>query len=77
MKIYETKSFDVVVNGKLRVASLKELHQLIVQGKEPAIAKPSQDELKELILLLAQIQVEGDWLLQSPWAIPNDYSKNQ
>ena len=73
MKIYDTKTIDVAVNGKLRTVSLKELHRLIVKGKEPAITKSSLDELKKLILLLAQIQIEGDWLLQSPWAIPNEY----
>lgn len=75
MKIFEAKTLDVVVDGKLRVVSLKELHWLIVKGKEPAITRPSQEQLKELILLLAQIQAEGDWLLQSPWAIPNEYPK--
>jgi len=31
--------------------------------------------MEKLIWLLAQIQIEGDWLLQSPWAVANDYSK--
>lgn len=76
MKIYDTKTIDVAVNGKLRTVSLKELHRLIVDGKTPALTKQGQADFKKLILLLAQIQTEGDWLLQSPWAILTEYSKS-
>lgn len=75
MKIFDAKTLDIVVDGKLHVISLKELHRLIVEGKEPAITKPAQEQLKKLIWILAQIQVEGEWLLQSQWAIPNEYPK--
>jgi hypothetical protein len=75
MTIFETKTLDVVINGKLHVISLKELHRLILKRKEPAITKEGYADLKKLISLIAQIQIQGDWLLQSPWAIPNDYSK--
>ena len=75
MKIYDTKTIDVVVDGKLRAVSLKQLPRLISEGKTPTLTRQGHDDLRKLIWLLAQIQVEGDWLLQSPWAIPNEYPK--
>jgi hypothetical protein len=75
MKIYDTKTIDVGVNGKLRTVSLKQLLRLITDGKTPAISRQGQADLKKLIWLLAQIRIEGDWLFQSPWAVANDYSK--
>ena len=71
MKIYHEKSIDVCVNGKLRMVSLNELLRLIVDGKNPALTKQGHADFKKLIWLMAQIQIQGDWLLQSPWAIPN------
>jgi len=75
MKIYDTKTIDVAVNGKLRMVSLKQLLRLISDGKTPALTKQGHSDLKKLIGLIAQIQIQGDWLLQSRWAIPNEYSK--
>jgi hypothetical protein len=71
MKIYDTKTIDCAVNGKLRMVSLHELLRLIEAGKTPALTKQGHADLKKLIGLMAQIQIQGDWLLQSPWAIPN------
>ena len=71
MKIYDTKTIDVCVKGKLRMVSLHELLRLIEAGKTPALTKQGHTDLKKLIGLLAKIQIQGDWLLQSPWAIPN------
>jgi hypothetical protein len=59
MKIYDTKTIDVGVNGKLRRVSLKQLLRLIVDGKTPAISRQGHADLKKLIWLLAQIQIEG------------------
>jgi len=73
MKIYQEKLIDVCVNGKLRMVSLNELLRLIVDGKNPALTKQGHSDLKKLIWLIAQIQVQGDWLLQSPWAIPTEF----
>lgn len=75
MKIYDSKTLDVCVSGKLRMVSLKELMRLIVAGKNPALTKQGHDDFKKLIRLMAQIQTEGDWLLQSPWAIPTEFPK--
>jgi hypothetical protein len=71
MKIYDTKAIDCAVNGKLRIVSLNELRRLIAAGKTPALTKQGHGDLKKLIGLLAEIQIQGDWLLQSPWAVPN------
>ena len=73
MKIYHEKSIDVCVNGKLRMVSLNELLRLIVAGKTPALTKQGHADFKKLIGLLAQIQIQGDWLLQSPWAVPSEF----
>ena len=75
MKICETKFIDVADNGKLRTVSLNELHSLIIDGETPAITRQGQNQLKQLIGILARIQVEGDWLLQSPWAVPTEVPK--
>ena len=71
MKIYQEKSIDVCVGGKLRMVSLTDLLRLIVAGKNPALTKQGHADFKKLIGLIAQIQIEGDWLLQSPWAATN------
>ena len=76
MKIYEEKNLDVCVNGKLRTVSLHDLLRLIVTGKHPALTKQGHDDFKKLTGLIAQIQIHGDWLLQSPWAVPTEF-KNQ
>lgn len=73
MKIYQTKTIDVAVNGKLRMVSLNELLRLIVAGKNPALTKQGHVDFKKLIGLIAQIQIEGDWLLQSPFAVPTEF----
>ena len=73
MKIYDTKTMDVVANGKLRAVSLKQLLRIISDGKTPTLTKQGHSDYKKLIWLIAQIQISGDWLLQSPWAIPNEY----
>jgi hypothetical protein len=73
VKIYDAKTIDVADNGKLRTVSLKELHNLIIDGKTPALTKQGHSQLKQLIWLLAKIQIEGDWLLQSPWAVPTEF----
>jgi hypothetical protein len=66
MKIYETKTIDVAINGKLRMVGLNELLRMIVAGKNPALTKQGHADFKKLIWLIAQIQIQGDWLLQSP-----------
>lgn len=73
MKIYDSKTIDVCVSGKLRMVSLNELLRLIVAGKKPALTKQGQADFKKLIGLITQIQIQGDWLLQSPWAIPTQF----
>jgi hypothetical protein len=77
MKIYDTKTIDCAVNGKLRMVSLNELLQLINDGKTPALTKQGHDDMKKLIGLIAQIQIQGDWLLQSPWAVPTEFKTNK
>ena len=77
MKIYQEKLIDVCVNGKLRMVSLNELLRLIVAGKNPALTKQGQDDFKKLIGLIAQIQIEGDWLLQSPFAVPTEFKSGK
>ena len=77
MKIYQEKSIDVCVAGKLRMVSLNELLRLIVDGKNPALTKQGQADFKKLIGLIAQIQIEGDWLLQSPWAVPTEFTNGK
>ena len=77
MKIYQEKSIDVCVNGKLRMVSLNELLRLIIAGKNPALTKQGHDDLKKLIGLIAQIQIQGDWLLQSPWAVPTEFKTDK
>jgi hypothetical protein len=69
MKIYKGKLIDVAVNGKLRTVSVQELSRLITNGKEPALTKQGQQDLTTLVRLLAEFFAEGDWLLQSPWAV--------
>ena len=69
MKIYDTKTIDVCVNGNLRTVSLNELLILIIDGKKPAFTKQGLAEWKGLVGLIAEIQIAGDWLLQSPSAI--------
>jgi len=71
LKIYHEKSIDVCVKGKLRIVSLHELLGLIEAGKTPALTKQGHADLKKLIWLMARIQIQGDWLLQSPWTISN------
>jgi len=39
MKIYDTKTIDVGVNGKLRTVSLGQLFRLISDGKTPALSR--------------------------------------
>ena len=73
MKIYQEKLIEVCVNGKLRMVSLNELLKLIEDGKTPTLTKQGHADFKKLIGLIAQIQIEGDWLLQSPWAIPTEF----
>ena len=73
MKIYDAKTIDVCVNGKLRMVSLTELLRLIVAGKNPALTKQGHADFKKLIGLIAQIQIQGDWLLQSPFAVPTEF----
>ena len=77
MKIYDAKTIDVAVNGKLRMVSLNELLRLIVDGKNPALTKQGHDDFKRLIGLTAQIQIQGDWLLQSPWAVPTEFKNGK
>lgn len=77
MKIYETKTIDVCVNGKLRMVSLNELLRLIVVGKNPALTKQGHADFKKLIGLIAEIQTQGDWLLQSPFAIPTEFKSDK
>jgi len=77
MKIYDTKTIDSAVNGKLRMVSLNELLRLIVDGKNPALTKQGHADFKKLIRLIAQIQIEGDWLLQSPWAVPTEFKSGK
>jgi hypothetical protein len=74
MRIYQEKFIDCVVNGKLRMVSLKQLLRLIVDGKNPALTKQGHADFNKLIWLIAQIQIEGDWLLQSRWAVPTDFN---
>jgi O-glycosyl hydrolase len=71
MKICDEKSLDVAVNGKLRTVSVSKLLRLIVDGKTPALTRQAGDDLKRLMWLLTQIHIQGDWLLQSPWAVPS------
>ena len=73
MKIYQEKSIDVCVNGKLRMVSLNELLRLIVAGKNPALTKQGHADFKKLIRLISEIQTQGDWLLQSRWAVPTEF----
>jgi hypothetical protein len=73
MKTYQQKNIDVCVNGKLRMVSLNELLRLIVAGKNPALTKQGHADFKKLIELIAQIQIQGDWLLQSQWAVPAEF----
>lgn len=75
MNICDTKTIDVADNGKLCTVSLKELHNLILDGKTPALTKQGHNQLRQLIWLLAKIQIEGDWLLQSPWAVATEFPK--
>ena len=77
MKIYQEKNIDACVNGKLRMVSLNELLRLIVDGKNPALTKQGHDDFKKLIGLIAQIQIQGDWLLQSPWAVPTEFKSGK
>ncbi len=77
MKIYDTKTIDCAVNGKLRMASLNELLRLIVAGKNPALTKQGHADLKKLIGLIAEIQIQGDWLLQSPFAVPTEFKSGK
>lgn len=76
MKICNTKFLDVVENGKLRTVSLNEFHDLITDGETPALTKQGHNQLKQLIGILAKIQIEGDWLLQSPWAVPTEFTES-
>ena|ERR1035437_2262537 len=69
MKIYKEKRIDVAVDGKLRTVSIQELSRLITNGKEPALTKQGQQDLTTLVSLLVNIFMQGDWLLQSPWAV--------
>jgi hypothetical protein len=41
MKIYDTKTIDVGVNGKLRAVNLGQLFRLISDGKTPALSRQS------------------------------------
>ena len=75
MKICNTRFIDIADNGKLRTVSLNELHNLILDGETPALTRQGHNQLKQLIGILAKIQIEGDWLLQSPWAVPTEFQK--
>jgi hypothetical protein len=75
MKIYKEKYIDVCVNGKLRMVSLNQLLRLIVAGKNPALTKQGHADFKKLIALVAQIQIQGNWLLQSPNAVPTEFEE--
>ena len=77
MKIYQEKHLDVCVDGKLRMVSLNELLRLIVAGKNPALTKQGHADFKRLIGLIAQIQIQGNWLLQSQWAVPAEFKNGK
>lgn len=77
MKIHQEKSIDACVNGKLRMVSLNELLRLIVAGKNPALTKQGHADFKKLIRLIAEIQIQGDWLLQSPFAVPTEFKSGK
>lgn len=69
-KIYDQKLLDIAINGKLRTVSVTELFQLIVDGYSPALTEQGINDLKRLMWLNTQIFLQGDWLLQSPLAVP-------
>lgn len=75
MKIYDEKILDIVLNGKLTAVSVTELFQLIADGHRPALTKQGRDDLKRLAWFTAQIFIQGDWLLESPWAVPSEMPK--
>ena len=59
------------------MVSLNELLRLIVAGKHPALTKQGHNDFKKLIGLIAEIQIQGDWLLQSPFAIPTEFKNGK
>ena len=76
MKIYEEKLLEITIHGKLRTVSVTELFHLIADGYSPALTQQSCDDLKRLMWLTTQIFVQGDWLLESPWAVTTPKVKN-
>ena len=71
MKIYDAKILDVSHNGKLQTVSVTELFQLLADGYTPALTEQASEDLKRLMWLTTQIFIQGDWLLQSKWAVPS------
>jgi len=76
MKIYENKILEITIHGKSRTVSVTELFHLIADGYSPALTQQSCDDLRRLLWLATQIFVQGDWLLQSPWAVTTPKEKN-
>ncbi len=70
MKIYDAKTLDVFLNGKLQTISVTELFQLIADGFSPILTEQATDELKRLMWLTTQIFIQGNWYLQSNGPLP-------
>ena len=77
MKIYDAKTLDVSHNGKLQTVSVTELFQLLADGYTPALTEQASDDLKRLMWLTTQIFIQGDWLLQSKWAVPSSQAEKK